>query len=88
MSLECDWGVFVYRCYDAHGALLYIGCTRSLTSRMYSHSLKAPWASDVVKVRAEVYPTRREGLRAEREAIEAEAPLYNIVGNRRRRGVA
>lgn len=73
----CHW---VYRCFDASGRLLYVGCTRNLRSRLYAHSLTSFWSYDVVKVKATVHPDKWAGLAVEAEAIRTERPRYNVKG--------
>jgi len=76
---------FVYRCFDAEDVLLYVGCTRDVTKRMYAHrsgkstSKASRWLS-VTMSRVEVdgpHPGRDAGREAERAAIQAERPLFN-----------
>lgn len=75
---------YLYRCYDARGRLLYIGCTSNPRRRMQSHKASTAVASVLLsaymfgwEVAADVYPTRDAGLEAEAEAIAAERPLFN-----------
>lgn len=85
MSLrgEGNWPHFVYRCYDADGDLIYIGCTANVTKRIASHRRGDKAASRWLAVfmdRYEVegpYPDRDAGRQAECEAIQAEQPLFN-----------
>ena len=76
---------FLYRCYDADGLLLYIGCTNNVERRVAAHrrgdghSLASRWLS-VFMTRHEVegpFPGRDAGREAEREAIRTEQPLFN-----------
>lgn len=74
---------YVYRCYDADGRLLYIGCARDVVARMDVH--RSSWtnpASAALNMRmtrhtSERYPTKSAARQAEREAIYNEAPLFN-----------
>lgn len=81
---------YVYRCFDSAGRLLYIGCTSDVVGRMQTH--RASWhvpASAKVNmhtVRHETveYPDRASARKAEREAIESEAPMFNVLHNQGR----
>lgn len=69
----------LYRFFDAAGALLYIGITWDIADRFPRHALDKPWWSDIANITVETYPDRAAVLEAERLAIKAESPLYNIV---------
>lgn len=71
----------LYRFYDQHGQLLYIGITMDLGSRWYSHDRGKPWWIDVARATVEHFPTRSEALDAEAAAIQRERPLWNVVHN-------
>lgn len=73
----------VYRHYDADGRLLYVGAARSFGNRTQTHMREAAWVALSVRAEATFYPTREEALDAEMAAIQSEAPLYNLVRNRR-----
>lgn len=80
----------VYRCYDAQGRLLYIGCTRDIGARMQVHA--SSWnnpASAALTLRmksmtAVEYPDKASGRAAERQAIHDEAPILNLHHQRER----
>lgn len=76
---------FVYRCYDADGLLLYIGCTSNVARRVAAHrrasggSKASRWLR-VTMTRYEIegpFRGRDAGRDAERDAIQAERPLFN-----------
>lgn len=69
---------YVYRLYDLEDRLLYIGATYSVKLRMEHHRYQTPWFSEVARVEAETFPTRRDAFTAEARAIYAESPLYNV----------
>lgn len=71
----------LYRFYDRSQVLLYVGITVSLPTRLTSHRTKKPWWTLIHHVDVEHFATRDEALAAERTAIRAEKPLYNIVHN-------
>jgi predicted GIY-YIG superfamily endonuclease len=79
------WPHVLYRCYDAADRLLYIGCTHDVVSRLAVH--KASWGNPVsaaLNLRmtrhtvSDEYPDKATARKAEREAIYAEAPLFNL----------
>lgn len=81
---------YIYRCYDADGLLLYIGCTTNPKRRMSAHknghtsqaSRLLAACMDRYEVDEDSYETRDAGRDAEQAAIEAEQPLFNIQGRR------
>lgn len=80
---------FVYRCYDAEGQLLYVGCTQDVNARMSVHA--SSWQNPASaylnlhmarhEVEPEPYIGRIAGRAAERQAIETERPLLNVHHN-------
>lgn len=78
-----DW---VYRLYDADGTLLYIGCTENLEARRIQHTGYQQWWPMVASYRLTgPFETRLAALTAERDAIKAEQPQFNIHHNPNRR---
>jgi predicted GIY-YIG superfamily endonuclease len=71
----------LYRFFDVEDRLLYIGITAGLPQRLMRHADGKPWWLQVAKITVEVMPGRAEVLAAERAAIRAERPLYNIRHN-------
>lgn len=69
---------FVYRCYDADGVLLYVGCSVNPTARVEQHRATAWWGDRIASVRNLVFPTRRDALARERDAIYTERPRCNV----------
>lgn len=82
---------YVYRCYDAAGRLLYVGCTFHVKSRLAAHrhgsgAAKASRWLQVTMAAYEVegpYPTKEAGLAAEAAAIRTEQPLFNRQGQQK-----
>lgn len=74
----------LYRFYDSAGVLLYVGITYDMYRRFGDHGTKKVWHPLAAKVTITHYPTRDEAAEAERKAIAAEGPLYNIQHNQRR----
>lgn len=71
----------LYRFFGADGALLYIGITWNIATRFPRHQGGKPWWCEVNSIKVEQHPDRASVLRAERAAIEAERPRYNINHN-------
>lgn len=69
----------LYRHFDVHGRLLYVGISLSAVSRLSQHNKNAHWEGKIARVEVEKYPNRQEALRAEAWAIELEQPLHNTV---------
>lgn len=73
---------WLYRMFDAHDNLLYVGISKSAFARFEQHSHDKPWINQVVRWEREQYPTRAAALVAEKAAIIAERPRYNIIHNK------
>jgi predicted GIY-YIG superfamily endonuclease len=73
-------GGHVYRAYDANDGLLYIGSAKNAASRISAHKRSAPWRHLVARWAVEEYPNIRAARKAEREAIRAESPEWNLAG--------
>lgn len=71
----------LYRFYGAGGTLLYIGITNSIPVRLKKHNADKAWWTGVADIKVEHYPNRAAVLEAERRAIIAEKPLYNVQHN-------
>jgi len=69
---------FVYRCFDADGRLIYVGCSRTPKNRMDQHRANSWWFEQVERVRFTVFPNKDYALWMERRAIETEHPRWNI----------
>lgn len=69
----------LYRFYDQHGALLYIGISWQVATRMQDHKRTAKWWPQVATVRFEHLPDRDAAELAETVAIRSERPRYNIA---------
>lgn len=68
---------YVYRCYDADGRLIYVGCTVNPNRRIAWHRNSSWWGHQIDAVRNRVYPDRPTALMRERQAIAAEQPRWN-----------
>lgn len=69
----------VYRFYDAHHTLLYVGMSDKAGQRWNRHADEKWWFEQVVRVDVQHYPTREQASEAEVQAIQTEAPVYNIA---------
>ena len=77
---------YVYRCYDATGALLYVGCTNNPVARLAQHRKSSWWFERTATTRLLVFPNRLYALDRERQAIAEEMPLCNVKGRWQHRG--
>lgn len=71
----------LYRHFDIDGNLLYIGISVSFMVRLSSHKQHSSWFNSIARTEYTPYPTRKAAALAEKEAIKAEKPLYNIMHN-------
>lgn len=72
----------VYRHFDADGSLLYIGVSSDPHSRHMGHlSRGSEWATQVATIKVEWHEDRAAALLAESDAIAAERPKHNRLGN-------
>lgn len=74
----------LYRFYDTHGALLYVGITKDPTKRTREHSKRSEWYPFARSHTLEWFEDRESALDAERAAISRERPLFNRLGARSR----
>jgi predicted GIY-YIG superfamily endonuclease len=72
----------LYRLFGADGTLLYTGVALQPFARMGQHRREKSWWGEVATVTIEHHDSRADALAAERAAIKAEKPLYNVVHNR------
>lgn len=68
---------YVYRCYEADGGLLYVGCTQDVDRRLSEHRRVQFWAPRIARVEVVSYPSAVEALAAEKTAILTEQPRFN-----------
>lgn len=69
---------YVYRAFDAHGVLLYVGTSAQPSQRFSQHKRDSDWWFEVRTITLEVFPTPEDARAAETVAIRIEAPRYNI----------
>lgn len=70
----------VYRLYDTHGVLLYVGSSNNPRHRYSEHSRSPlkPWWPQVTRKDETWYDTRTEAQAAESHAVKSEDPLHNV----------
>lgn len=68
----------LYRMWADDGRLLYIGCSYSPMTRMSEHERMQPWATDISKITVTWLPDFASASEAERMAIAAESPIWNV----------
>lgn len=74
--------VAVYRLFGETGVLLYVGVAKNPEKRFKQHHDKEWWSGvDFERTTITWYPDKAEAYEAERQAIESEMPIYNIVHN-------
>jgi hypothetical protein len=69
----------LYRHFDGEGRLLYVGISLSPTYRLSQHRVSSSWFVRISRISVEWFHNRDTALEAERRAIKAEKPEYNIV---------
>lgn len=72
-------GATLYRHFDDAGRLLYVGISLAAVARLVDHTSVSRWADKIATVTLVHYQTRAEAHAAERAAIIAERPVYNLV---------
>tara|TARA_R110002012_G_scaffold2511_4_gene12161 strand:- start:4092 stop:4745 length:654 start_codon:yes stop_codon:yes gene_type:complete len=77
--MSCD-RTTLYRSFDEHGALLYVGISHSAMHRLSQHKATSIWHNQCVHVELEHFDSRQEALEAEDNAIKTELPMFNIKG--------
>lgn len=78
----------LYRFFDAEGTLLYIGITGNPRARWSQHSKTKEGWRRVDTIRVQHLDSREELEAAEKAAIKAERPLWNVAHNEPTRTVA
>jgi predicted GIY-YIG superfamily endonuclease len=69
----------LYRAFDATRRLLYVGISSNALRRLSQHRGRADWFCELAYLEVEWFETRDLALAAERTAIKAERPAFNIV---------
>jgi hypothetical protein len=71
----------VYRYYDRHGVLIYVGVTSRGTTRNFEHVSHAEWWPHVASQEVEHHADRSTALAREKELIREFRPPFNRVHN-------
>lgn len=69
----------LYRHYDKHMNLLYVGISLSATRRLGQHMSLSHWSDAIAHVRVEYFDTHEAAYEAETKAIRSENPKHNIA---------
>lgn len=72
--------VALYRFYDAHEELLYVGISNDPRRRWKEHAKDKTWYPRVRHQALTWYPGEYDARRAETRAIREERPQFNVVG--------
>lgn len=72
----------LYRHFSADGRLLYVGISLQAVTRTMQHRNRARWYAEITRIDLEWFPSRSAAEHAEKLAIKAEKPLYNIIHNK------
>ncbi len=75
----------LYRFFDGEGRLLYIGITGDAAVRWSNHRRDRPWWPLMRRIEIEPHATRADVEAAERAAIIAERPAFNVTHNAARK---
>ena len=73
---------FVYRCYDAEGKCVYIGCTSNLQRRMSEHRTQRSGADLAVRIKVSGPYLRTTALELEKRFMDAEQPAWGLTPKR------
>lgn len=68
----------LYRHFDSDDNLLYIGVSTSILRRLSNHKSNAYWYDQIAKITIENFDTKKEMYEAEKKAIVAEKPRFNV----------
>jgi hypothetical protein len=69
----------LYRHFDDSNKLMYVGISLNTFSRLSQHKDHSHWFRNINRVTIEHFKTREEAMAAERTAIRAENPMFNIA---------
>ena len=71
-------GWTLYRFHDDHGRILYVGVTSRQAERWTTHRRESQWWPQIAYVTCQRFSHEHHALSAERVAIKAERPRYNV----------
>jgi hypothetical protein len=69
----------LYRHYDRHRALLYVGISLSAVQRLDGHHRDSHWFDEIATITIERFSNREKAEAAEKKAIIEEKPLHNVL---------
>lgn len=69
----------LYRLYDIHDELLYVGITTDTVQRWKQHARERYWWPEVTRWTIEEHPDRLSAESAEMFAIKLETPRHNVI---------
>lgn len=72
-------GFWLYRLYDAEGALLYVGCPASTRTRLQAGLCRKDWLGEIAHIQVQEFATLQAALAEEAVALVAEGPLHNVT---------
>lgn len=73
--------VYLYRLFDSHNRLLYVGCSSNLPARFASHGRDKAWWPQVTHHTSSGPYNLKDGRFLEMRAIRREHPAYNVQHN-------
>lgn len=76
---EEDGRIRLYRAYDSAGRLLYVGISLCALTRLTNHRTQSEWFAEVRRLEIEPFSSRKLAEEAEREAVQAESPIFNKI---------
>jgi hypothetical protein len=68
----------LYRHFAADGRLLYVGISVNVIWRIGTHQERSHWFRSISRIEIEHFDSRDAALAAEKTAIRAEKPLFNV----------
>lgn len=82
-SMDTEIAHVLYRHFDSHGTLLYVGISqwRQRKTRQTTHACQARWWAFVERTEFEDYDDEKPAREAERTAIAQEKPIFNLDRN-------
>tara|TARA_Y100000361_G_scaffold142463_1_gene148525 strand:- start:284 stop:784 length:501 start_codon:yes stop_codon:yes gene_type:complete len=67
----------LYRHFDINKKLLYVGISSRPWTRLKEHKI-SPWYDKIHNITLQQYENREKAIKAEREAVIKENPLFNV----------
>lgn len=73
-----EWHHGVYEAIDSAGRILYIGRSKTVSTRLRTHQRSAPWWPDAARFLVTLMPCYPQSKYHERVRIAAAQPLFNV----------